>query len=68
MRCARQLYRYTHKCVYMLFLCIRLIRKTFLNHLIHHRGQVEVYLRLNDVPLPALYGPSADEGISFAGA
>src|SRR5213078_1043491 len=32
-----------------------------MNHMIHHRGQLEVYLRLNDVPLPALYGPSADE-------
>jgi uncharacterized damage-inducible protein DinB len=29
--------------------------------MIHHRGQLTVYLRLNDVPLPALYGPSADE-------
>jgi hypothetical protein len=33
-----------------------------MNHLIHHRGQLEVYLRLLDVPLPGLYGPSADEG------
>jgi uncharacterized damage-inducible protein DinB len=32
-----------------------------LNHLIHHRGQLSVYLRLNDVPLPSIYGPSADE-------
>lgn len=41
----------------------RAVLRTFvLNHLIHHRGQLEVYLRLNDVPLPALYGPSADEG------
>lgn len=31
-------------------------------HLAHHRGQLTVYLRLNDVPVPALYGPSADEG------
>lgn len=38
------------------------LRTFVLNHLIHHRGQLEVYLRLNDVPLPALYGPSADEG------
>ena len=30
-------------------------------HLAHHRGQLTVYLRLNDVPVPALYGPSADE-------
>jgi uncharacterized damage-inducible protein DinB len=32
-----------------------------MNHLIHHRAQLAVYLRLNDVPVPALYGPSADE-------
>jgi uncharacterized damage-inducible protein DinB len=40
-------------------------RIMFLNHLIHHRGQLGVYLRLNDIPLPALYGPSADEGKSL---
>lgn len=38
------------------------LRTFVMNHLIHHRGQLEVYLRVNDVPLPALYGPSADEG------
>jgi uncharacterized damage-inducible protein DinB len=32
-----------------------------LNHLIHHRGQLSVYLRLLDVPIPSIYGPSADE-------
>lgn len=32
-----------------------------LNHLIHHRGQMTVYLRLLDVPLPSIYGPTADE-------
>ncbi len=32
-----------------------------LNHLIHHRGQLTVYLRLVDVPLPSIYGPTADE-------
>lgn len=37
--------------------------RTFvINHTIHHRGQLSVYLRLLDVPLPAIYGPSADEG------
>jgi uncharacterized damage-inducible protein DinB len=36
------------------------IADTFL-HLAHHRGQLTVYLRLNDVPVPSLYGPSADE-------
>ena len=30
--------------------------------LIHHRGQLSVYLRLNDIPVPSIYGPSADEG------
>ena len=37
------------------------LRTMMLNHLIHHRGQLTVYLRLNDVPLPGIYGPSADE-------
>jgi uncharacterized damage-inducible protein DinB len=37
--------------------------RTFvLYHLVHHRGQLSVYLRLNNVPVPAIYGPSADEG------
>ena len=37
--------------------------RTFvLSHIVHHRGQLSVYLRLNDIPVPALYGPSADEG------
>ena len=31
-----------------------------MNHIIHHRGQLSVYLRLNDVPLPSIYGPTAD--------
>ena len=35
--------------------------RTHINHLIHHRGQLSVYLRLNDVPLPPIYGPTADE-------
>ena len=37
------------------------IRFFIYNHLIHHRGQLSVYLRLCDVPVPAIYGPSADE-------
>ena len=37
------------------------MRTFVLNHLIHHRGQLSVYLRLNDVPVPSIYGPSADE-------
>jgi uncharacterized damage-inducible protein DinB len=36
-------------------------RSFVLSHLIHHRGQLSVYLRMNDVPLPSMYGPSADE-------
>lgn len=39
----------------------QLMRGMIMNHLIHHRGQLSVYLRLLDVPVPALYGPSADE-------
>ena len=35
--------------------------RSHLNHLIHHRGQLTVYLRLVDVPLPQVYGPTADE-------
>ena len=37
-------------------------RNFVLNHTIHHRGQLSVYLRLNQIPVPAIYGPSADEG------
>lgn len=37
------------------------IRSWAMNHLIHHRGQLSVYLRLLDVPVPGMYGPSADE-------
>ena len=40
-------------------------RQMFLNHLVHHRAQLGVYLRLNDVPLPATYGPSADDTMGF---
>jgi uncharacterized damage-inducible protein DinB len=36
-------------------------RRMFFDHLIHHTAQLGVYLRLNDIPVPALYGPSADE-------
>ena len=36
-------------------------RGMFFDHLIHHTAQLGVYLRLNDIPVPALYGPSADE-------
>ena len=40
---------------------IALIRSIALNHWYHHRGQLSVYLRLLDVPVPSIYGPSADE-------
>lgn len=39
------------------------IRSFIMSHTVHHRGQLTVYLRMNDVPLPAIYGPSADEGM-----
>ena len=38
-----------------------IVTRQHLNHLIHHRGQLSVYLRLVDVPLPSIYGPTADE-------
>jgi len=37
------------------------LRTMILNHMIHHRGQMSVFLRLNDVPVPQVYGPTADE-------
>jgi uncharacterized damage-inducible protein DinB len=40
---------------------LAMIRSFLMNHLIHHRGQLSVYLRLQDVPLPSIYGPTADE-------
>lgn len=40
---------------------IAVVRGFALNHLVHHRGQLTVYLRLNDIPIPGLYGASADE-------
>jgi uncharacterized damage-inducible protein DinB len=44
------------------------LRMSCFNHIIHHRAQLGVYLRLNNVPVPALYGPSADEGAMGASA
>ena len=38
------------------------LRTFVMSHSIHHRGQLSVYLRLNDIPVPSIYGPSADEG------
>ncbi len=40
---------------------ISAVRSFVMNHLIHHRGQLSVYLRLQNVPLPSIYGPTADE-------
>ena len=45
---------------------ISALRRFLLNHLVHHRGQMTVYLRLQNVPLPPLYGPTADETCSRA--
>jgi len=42
---------------------MQLYRTMFLNHLVHHRAQLGVYLRLLKIPVPALYGPSADEPV-----
>ena len=41
---------------------IAVLRGFVMNHMIHHRAQLGVYLRLNDIPVPSIYGPSADEG------
>ena len=40
---------------------VAVLRAMIMNHMIHHRAQLGVYLRLNDLPVPATYGPSADE-------
>jgi uncharacterized damage-inducible protein DinB len=40
---------------------LAVLRSMVLSHTIHHRGQLTVYLRLKDVPLPGIYGPTADE-------
>jgi uncharacterized damage-inducible protein DinB len=41
---------------------VSVLRSFCINHIIHHRAQLGVYLRLNDIPVPSVYGPSADEG------
>lgn len=48
--------------VYFTMPKISVMRSMVMNHIIHHRGQLSVYLRLNDIPVPSIYGPSADEG------
>lgn len=40
---------------------IAVLRGMVMNHIIHHRAQLTVYYRMNDIPVPSLYGPSADE-------
>ncbi len=40
-----------------------MLRDSVFSHLAHHRGQLTVYLRLNEAPVPAIYGPTADEGL-----
>jgi len=47
---------------------VAVLRGMVVNHMIHHRGQLTMYLRALDVPVPGLYGPSADEGRMGAGA
>ena len=41
---------------------VAVMRSFVMNHMVHHRAQLGVYLRMNDVPVPSIYGPSADEG------
>lgn len=48
--------------VYFTMPKVAVMRSFVMNHIIHHRGQLSVYLRLNDIPVPSMYGPSADEG------
>lgn len=48
--------------VYFTMPKIATLRTFCFNHIWHHRGQLSVYLRLNDIPVPEIYGPSADEG------
>jgi uncharacterized damage-inducible protein DinB len=44
---------------------IGVLRNWVMNHMIHHRAQLGVYLRLNNIAVPSIYGPSADEGQMF---
>lgn len=48
--------------VYFTMPRIQTLRGMVFNHIWHHRGQLSVYLRLNDISVPSIYGPSADEG------
>ena len=48
--------------VYFTMPKVAVMRSFVMNHIFHHRGQLSVYLRLNDIAVPSIYGPSADEG------
>ena len=48
--------------VYFTLPKVAVMRSFVMNHIIHHRGQLSVYLRLNEIAVPSIYGPSADEG------
>jgi len=48
--------------VYFTMPKVAVMRSFVMNHIVHHRGQLSVYLRLNDISVPSIYGPSADEG------
>jgi|SRR5688500_8122441 len=48
--------------VYFTMPKLAVMRSFVMNHIVHHRGQLSVYLRLNDIAVPSIYGPSADEG------
>ncbi len=41
---------------------VSMLRQLAISHLVHHRGQLSVYLRMQEISIPAIYGPSADEG------
>ncbi|MEZ4689127.1 MAG: DinB family protein [Ignavibacteria bacterium] len=47
--------------VYFTMPKIAVLRGFVMSHLIHHRGQLSVYMRMLDIPLPSVYGPTADE-------
>jgi uncharacterized damage-inducible protein DinB len=49
--------------VYFTLPRLAVMRDMVMNHIVHHRAQLSVYLRLNDIPVPPMYGPSADEGV-----
>lgn len=48
--------------VYFTLPKVAVMRSFVMNHIVHHRGQLSVYLRLSDIAVPSIYGPSADEG------